>query len=388
MGLTLRKKCRERCDLSKQRIKCAHLKVKDSYYVQFPVTDDGRCLRLAQPGNGRLTRWRVGSTNKGEAQKHEAIIKAKLLAGTLESKRMKQLVVTFEQWAKEYIEIEEVKRLRSYRERCQRIRDVLVPFFGKKLLQDITAKDVEDFRQERGKGRAVATVNVDHNIVKHMLKQAMKRDLLSRNVASLIPAPKPKNARNRVLEPEEWDRLYNAASDWFQPVLLTGYHTGMRLEEIIGLTWDRVDLEKNRIFLPGSLTNIGQSREVPITPIRKRTLHQLRGKDGVTRISGLVFQKDGRKLTHTYRIVGSLCEEQNIPNFVFHDLRHCAVTNLADAGVDTETIMKIVGHSSVEMFLRYRTIKAEKLDAAMTSLNTLITLRQTAARQASEITAL
>jgi site-specific recombinase XerD len=54
-----------------------------------------------------------------------------------------------------------------------------------------------------------------------------------------------------------------------------------------------------------------------------------------------------------------------------------AVTNLADAGLDTETIMKIVGHSSVEMFLRYRKVKAERLDAAMTrldtALNTLIT---------------
>ena len=51
-------------------------------------------------------------------------------------------------------------------------------------------------------------------------------------------------------------------------------------------------------------------------------------------------------------------------NFVFHDLRHCAVMNLADAGVDTETIMRIVGHSSVEMYLRYRKVQAEKLDAA------------------------
>jgi len=45
-----------------------------------------------------------------------------------------------------------------------------------------------------------------------------------------------------------------------------------------------------------------------------------------------------------------------IEDLLFHDLRHCAVTNLAVSGVDIETIMKIVGHSSVEMFLRYRTI--------------------------------
>jgi integrase len=77
-----------------------------------------------------------------------------------------------------------------------------------------------------------------------------------------------------------------------------------------------------------------------------------------------------------------------IEDFLFRDLRYCAVTNPADSGVDTDTIMKLVGHSSVEMFLRYRTIKAETLDAAMTRLNTLITRYENAARQVPGISAL
>jgi integrase len=136
------------------------------------------------------------------------------------------------------------------------------------------------------------------------------------------------------------------------------------------------------------LTKNGETREVPLTPCLKRTLQQLREHNGVTRLSGLVFQKEGRKLNHTYRVIQQLCQDQKIEDFLFHDLRHCAVTNLADAGVDTETIMKIVGHSSVEMFLRYRTIKAEKLDDAMTRLNTLITRAQNTSHQVSEIAAL
>jgi integrase len=289
------------------------------------------------------------------------------------SERVQRSVMTLGQWSEEYKTIEEVVALRSYKERCQRIDQVIVPFFGaNRLLHDLTAKDVEAFRQERGKGRAVATVNVDHNIFKHMLKQAMKRDLVTRNVASLVAAPKPKNARNRVLEPEEWQRLYGAAPGWFKPVLLTGYHTGMRLEEILTLTWDRVDLDRGRLHLPGHLTKNGQERSVPLTPTLRREFQRLRAQDGVMRIQGLVFNKEGEKLNHTYREVQQLCEQQRIKDFVFHDLRHCAVTNLADAGVDTETIMKIVGHSSVEMFLRYRTIKAERLDSAMARLDAAI----------------
>ena len=352
-------------------------KRNDSYYVEFRVVDDGKTLSLARPGEGKLKRWKVGCRSKEEAKNQEAVIKTKLLAGTMVSERVSEAALTFEQWATQYKEIEEVRQLRSYRERCQRIDQVLTPFFGKKLLPEISVKDVEDFRKVRSVGRAQATVNVDHNIFKHILKHAMKRDLVMRNVACLVAAPKPKNERDRVLEPSEWKRLYGTAPAWFQPILLTGYHTGMRLEEILTLTWDRVDLEKRRIFLPGNLTKTGQDRDVPMTPTLLRELQRLRDKEGVRRIQGFVFTKDGKKINHSYRVVQRICEEQQIEDFVFHDLRHCAVTNLADAGVDTETIMEIVGHSSVEMFLRYRKVRAEKLDAAMkrldTALNTLIT---------------
>lgn len=361
-------------------------KKKDGLYVEFPVLDDGKVLMLArgEPG-AKVKRWKTGTKNRTIARQQEAKIKTDLMMGKISSKKVRSVAMTFKEWASEYVEIQEVKDLRSYTERCQRINVALVPFFGQMLLEDITVKDVESFRRDRGKDRAVATTNVDHSYLKHMLMQAMKRDLIVRNVASLVAAPKPRNARNRVLVNDEWIRLYDAAPKWFRPVLLTGYHTGMRLEEILTLTWDRVDLEKKRIYLPGSLTKNGQDREVPLTPILQDELWKLRNQAGVTRIQGLVFQKDGRKINHTYRVVKKLCKEQSIPDFVFHDLRHCAVTNLADAGIDTELIMKIVGHASVEMFLRYRTIRAEKLDAAMFRLNTLITLRQNPPSQVCEI---
>ena len=169
---------------------------------------------------------------------------------------------------------------------------MLVPFFGK-LLNDITVKDVEEWRRSRSIGRAVATVNVDHNLLKHILKHAMRRDLVTRNVACLVSSPKPKNGRDRVLEGEEWERLYKAAPHWFQPVLLTGYHTGMRLEEILTLTWDRVDLTKNRLFLPGHLTKTGEARDVPLTPTLRECLVQHRQREGVSRIQGLVLERDG-----------------------------------------------------------------------------------------------
>ena len=77
------------------------------------------------------------------------------------------------------------------------------------------------------------------------------------------------------------------------------------------------------------------------------------------------------------RLVGQLCEEQKIEDFVFHDLRHCAVTNMADAGVAPEVIMKAVGHLDPEMFLRYRSVQPSKLNEAMERFNSYLATRQT-----------
>ena len=129
------------------------------------------------------------------------------------------------------MEIGQGRRLRSYKERCQRIERLLARFFGKKLLSDITGKDVEDLRVARSVGHALDTVSVDHNLLKHVIKHAMKRDLVGRNVACLVSAPERNNRRDRVLEQCEWDRLYTAAPVWFKPIVMTGYQTGMRLEK-------------------------------------------------------------------------------------------------------------------------------------------------------------
>ena len=382
MGLTKRIKThRKKCQTLREQLKAKGItnsKVECGcpgvWYVQFPVWDDGKTLRLGVGVTGaRLKRWKAGG-NLELAKDLEAGYRRDLVHGLIKSDHVKVVApMRFKEWAKAYVEIEEVKAIDTYRERCQRIDKVLMPFFGDTLLRDITFQDVEEWRRQRGANRAQATVNVDHNILRHMLKQAKKRGLVEKNVASEVAAPEPDNARKRVLEPDEWGRLYAAAPEWYKPVLLTGYHSGMRLQEVLGLTWDRVFLDRKRIFIPGSLTKNERDKDVPLTPTLHQLLSEFRVQGGVTRMKGLVFTKNGNRITHSYRTMQKVCRVAKVENFRYHDLRHGAVTNLADAGVDIEIIMAVVGHASVEMFLRYRTIKAEVLDAAMLKLDTRLT---------------
>jgi hypothetical protein len=126
MGLTRRGKCRRACSAAMMGKACACPKAW-SYYVEFYVLDDGQRLSLTtrMPG-AKLKRWKVGCDNKTIAHQ-QAVIKTKLLAGALASEQARQSVMTLGQWAHEYKTIEEVMALRSYKERCQRIDQVILP---------------------------------------------------------------------------------------------------------------------------------------------------------------------------------------------------------------------------------------------------------------------
>ena len=69
------------------------------------------------------------------------------------------------------------------------------------------------------------------------------------------------------------------------------------------------------------------------------------------------------------RSFGTAVRKAGIKNLRFHDLRHCAATNLRRAGVDTVTAMKIVGHKSEKMHKRYNSVSEADLRLAAKKLN-------------------
>ena len=75
------------------------------------------------------------------------------------------------------------------------------------------------------------------------------------------------------------------------------------------------------------------------------------------------------------------CKAAGITSFVFHDLRHTAITNMRRAGIDPLTIMQISGHKTMVCFTRYNSFREADLRAAVEKSNTYLTL---AHRKASE----
>ncbi len=118
-------------------------------------------------------------------------------------------------------------------------------------------------------------------------------------------------------------------------------------------------------------TKTGEPRLVPMTPevrVSFETLSKVRMLS-----TNRIFLYEGKPILRIKRAFNTALRNAKIENFRFHDLRHCAATNLRRAGVDTVTAMKIVGHKSEKMHRRYNSVSEADLLQAASKINTYLT---------------
>jgi integrase len=125
-------------------------------------------------------------------------------------------------------------------------------------------------RTIHGRRPRPATVNRELACPKEMWNVArkglvdLKAGVPAENPVSAIKFFDEQNIRNRVLTPEEFERMVEFSPDYLKPILLCAYHMGMRKAEILNLTWDRVDLKVRFIRLKATDTKTKEARHIPI----------------------------------------------------------------------------------------------------------------------------
>lgn len=222
---------------------------------------------------------------------------------------------------------------------------------------------VEDFmarlrvhKLANGLPLALATRNCYLALLRAALYHAVEDNYWHNNPARRFPQLPEHNARDRICSRDEYERLIDAAEPQLRLAIIIAYHTGMRLGEIAGLTWDHVDAKQRILKLKSSETKTSAARIVPIADaVRKELDAQPR------RLDGKLFAATAGNLSAWF---GKLCRELKIKDLRFHDLRHTAGTNLRRAGADIFTIKQITGHKTLAMLERYNTIDVEDLHDA------------------------
>jgi len=316
------------------------------------------CVTLEDGSKKRIIKS-LGKIPKALALK----IRDKTMAEQAEGRYFKAKVL-FRRAADGFLEYSR-SRKRSYKADTRTVA-VLVEQFGDRTLDSLTPDAVENFlnvlRPKGPKGRPLAPGTLNRYIacLKSIVNRALANNLIDRNPIRGVKLFKENNVRDRVLTRDEYQRLVEECSGHLAPMVILAYRTGMRRGEILGLRWDQLRLAYKVILLDPKDTKTNEAREVPLDNDLVEVLRR------VPRVLGCpnVFTRRGKAFGDSKTAFKAACRRAGIQNFRFHDLRHCAVTNLRKAGVPQNVIMSISGHKTDAMLRRYDKVDREdRLDA-------------------------
>lgn len=256
--------------------------------------------------------------------------------------------------------------------------------YGGYRITSINCRVAEEFIFSlKDKGLATSTIAKHISRCKNLFDYAIRMKVVRENpFENLTPPTDTLTPKKRTYYTDEFiNQLLDVyKGDMLEPVIMLGYHAGLRLSESLALTWDDIDFENKTITINKQLlyrnrshyftgTKYSSNRIISIDAKLTEYLKTLKEKHGKypfkydltenkeltygTGFSFVVVQKDG-KLTTSSTIHGHICylkTTYGFPDFKPHELRHTHCTKLLSNGVDVKYVQKRLGHKSIQTTL-------------------------------------
>jgi integrase len=294
----------------------------------------------------------------------------------------------------------------------QIIRVSLIPALGHVPLEKLTAIQIQSYYRKaleggrhdgKSGGLSPTTVRQYHAVLRRALQQAVKWGLLVRNMADCVDVPHAIQKEQQALSAAEAQQLFDAleaSGSWMYLPVLIAVATGFRRGEVLGLTWDEVDLRSGTLTVRRSLevTKAGGiqykppktrkgARSITVPQFAVSALQRHRGQQAQARLlfgpayqdQGLVFARaDGSPYNPDHlssQYAHWLARRPELPKVRFHDLRHSNATILFQQGEHPKVVSERLGHASVKITMdvyshvlpEMQVAAASRLDAAFGS---------------------
>jgi len=322
-------------------------------------------LRYAGP-DGKIVFESSGSTKFRDAEglllKRKQTIKEGKLPETrsMPNYSLNDLAEKYVAWMQGRHRSEDTKRYR--------INQILT-YFGNPLLRNFNTQVAEQYQTElMNKGLKPASVNKNIGILKAMFTKAVEWNMVGEEALKRIRKVKQlpeNNKRLNYLTKDQCETLIDACDSHLKPIVIMAIHTGMRRGEILSLTWDQVDFANGFIRL--EITKNGERRQIPVDQILRETLGNIIHRLDVPYV--FYDTKTGKPFKEVKRSFKSAVQKAKLKDCHFHDLRHTYASLLVMDGVTIPTLMKLLGHKSMTMTMRYANISKAHKSQAVESLD-------------------
>jgi integrase len=344
-------------------------KREDQWHCDFTV-DGVRYRQSLKTTDGRAA--------KAEEKKLIALAEAGKLAREAKRKGVARLMFkdAAERFTADRVADITTGSAKTERERARAVNRVL----GSRVVASISPDDVLAYiRERKEQGKSNATVNRELDIIRGVLKKAKRWHRFADEVK---PLSKTENI-GRVLSYDEQVKLLHVAamrpawqSAYYAAVL--AFNTTCRGCELKGIQWRDVNLSNRSVAIRRSKTAAGH-RVIPLNADALRVVMQLYRRAetmGGPRPDDYLFfacergKIDPSRPQKSWRTAWrSLTEAAGLKGLRFHDVRHHAITELAESQTSDSTIMSIAGHVSRKMLEHYSHIRLEAKRTALDGIS-------------------
>lgn len=318
---------------------------------------------------GKSKRKKLYAKTKAEVIQKKKELEASLTTGTY----TEPSTMTFKQYLTSWLEdvYKPTVRPSTFTRNKITINKHIIPTLGSIKLVNLTPLHLQNlYTKLTEEGQAPRSIRNLHFVLHKALDQAVKWSYITRNISDLVDLPKPRKEEVNVLTATQVDQFLKVAEGcWYYALYVTALTTGLRQGELLGLSWDDVDLDKGSITVRRTLNELSghlsfgepktrSGRRTVTLPLftvkvlREHRKSQL--KDGLAG-SGLVFTDTQggavRSQNMTRRSFKPLLKKAGLPEIRFHDLRHTHATLLLQQEVNPKLVQERLGHSSINITL-------------------------------------
>ena len=221
------------------------------------------------------------------------------------------------------------------------------------------------------------TIKNVHGVLHRALEQAQKMGYIRSDPLAAVTLPRIEKKQIKPLEDEELCAfLKEIRGNPYELVYFVTVFTGLRQGEVLGLTWDCVNFEKQTLLINkqhgkkkgtceycfSSLKNdrprVIEAADGVMDALKKQQLRQQRWaarlKDGWDNPDNLVFTTEtGRYLCNqtVYLAFKKIVRRLHLDATRFHDLRHTYAVNSLKSGDDIKTVQENLGHQTAAFTL-------------------------------------
>jgi integrase/recombinase XerD len=198
------------------------------------------------------------------------------------------------------------------------------------------------------------------SVAKSLLSFASKCGLINFNVGASVKPPMAKDKLSeRILDQSELYALLNADTSLRNRLILNlFYYGGLRVSELINLTWKDLNGEYLNVFGKGSKTRIVRLPALIVAELKDFKPNRSKRSDYIF-IS--VRTKSKLRRESVTQLIKAISKEVGIDKPVSsHTLRHCHATNSLEKGAPISLVKETLGHSSVAITSRYLHVRPDQ----------------------------